>query len=101
MDTFGADAPVTAAVAPASEGSHRMTTQPPFGGDDTTTSYSPTPSQRPRWPVEQSWSTPHPETPERWLEPSWQHQAPPPVRPRARGGVRPSVGFAGALILVP
>jgi len=82
-----------------------MTTQPPFGGDDTTTSYSPTPSQRPRWPVEQSWSTPEPQTPERWFEPSWQYQqAPPPqssppVQPPDRGGRR-TMAFAGALILV-
>jgi S1-C subfamily serine protease len=82
-----------------------MTTQPPFGGDDTTTSYSPTPSQRPRWPVEQSWSTPEPQTPERWFEPSWEYQqapppqAPPPVPPPDRSG-RSTIGFAGALILV-
>ena len=63
-----------------------MTTQPPFGGDDTTTSYSPAPSQRPRWPVEQSWSTPQPETPERWFEPSWQYQVPAPLPPADRGG---------------
>src|SRR5262249_10635295 len=82
-----------------------MTTQPPFGGDDTTTSYSPTPSQRPRWPVEQSWSTPEPQTPERWFEPSWDYQqapppqAPPPVQPVDRSGRR-TMAFAGALILV-
>jgi S1-C subfamily serine protease len=82
-----------------------MTTQPPFGGDETTTSYSPTPSQRPRWPVEQSWSTPEPQTPDRWFEPSWDYQgAPPPqaapsVQPVDRGGRR-TLAFAGALILV-
>src|SRR3954447_19120603 len=100
MDTFGADAPVSAPVAPASEGSHRMTTQPPFGGDDTTTSYSPTPSQRPRWHVEQSWSTPQPQPPDRWFDPSPPYQAPPPVQPVDRGGGRRTVAFAGALILV-
>jgi S1-C subfamily serine protease len=77
-----------------------MTTQPPFGGDDTTTSYSPAPSQRPRWPVEQSWSTPQPQTPERWLEPSWQYQPPAPVQRVERSGGRRTITFAGALILV-
>jgi S1-C subfamily serine protease len=77
-----------------------MTTQPPFGGDDSTTSYSPVPSQRPRWPVEQSWSTPQPQTPERWFEPTWQYQPPQRVQPPERSGGRRNFAFAGALILV-
>ena len=76
-----------------------MTTQPPFGGDDTTSSYSPQPTERPRWPVEQSWSTPQPQTPQHWFEPSWQYQAPTP-EPVDKGGGKRRAGMVAALVMV-
>src|SRR5262249_22964057 len=76
-----------------------MTTQPPFGGDDTTTSYSPRPAERPRWPIRQSWSTPQPQTPERWFEPNWQYH-PPRVEPVDQGSRGRTAGTAAALVLV-
>lgn len=77
-----------------------MTTQPPFEGEETTTSYSPQPTERPRWPVEQTWSTPQPQTPQHWFEPTWQpYQAPTP-EPVDRGGGRRRAGVLAALVMV-
>jgi serine protease Do len=77
-----------------------MTTEPPFGGDDTTTSYSPRPAERPRWTGQQAWSTPQPQTPQRWFDPAWQYQQPGPQRDAERGSRRSTAGMVGALIFV-
>jgi serine protease Do len=61
-----------------------MTTQPPLGGDETTSSYSPPPPERPRWAQDQAWGAPQPQTPQRWFDPSWSYQPPAPVEPPAR-----------------
>jgi serine protease Do len=78
-----------------------MTTQPPFGGDDTTTSYSPQPSERPRWPSDNAWSTPQPQTPQHWFEPTWQYQPPPPrPEPVDKSGGKRRAGMVAALVMV-
>jgi serine protease Do len=63
-----------------------MTDRPRFDADETTSSYSPPPDDRPRWGVEQGWVPPQPQTPQHWIEPTWSQglQAPVPVPPPAR-----------------
>jgi S1-C subfamily serine protease len=65
-----------------------MTDRPRFDAEETTSSYSPPPDNRPRWAVEQGWVPPQPQTPQNWIEPTWNQAfqapvaVPPPARPR-------------------
>jgi S1-C subfamily serine protease len=63
-----------------------MTDSPRFDAEETTSSYSPPPDNRPRWAAEQGWVAPQPQTPQHWIEPTWNQglQAPQtaPSRPR-------------------
>ena len=63
-----------------------MTDRPRFDAEETTSSYSPPPDNRPRWAVEQGWVPPQPQTPPHWIDPSWDQglQAPVPAAPHAR-----------------
>ena len=67
-----------------------MTDRPRFDAEETTSSYSPPPDNRPRWAVEQGWVPPQPQTPQHWIEPTWNQglQAPlaPPAPARPRRG---------------
>ncbi len=58
-----------------------MTDRPRFDAEETTSSYSPPPDNRPRSAVEQGWVPPQPQTPQHWIEPTWNQglQAPVPL----------------------
>ena len=60
-----------------------MTDLPRYDAEDTTSSYSPPPPDRPRWALDQAWGNPEPQTPAHWFEPSWSYQPPAtqPVHP--------------------
>jgi S1-C subfamily serine protease len=67
-----------------------MTDRPRFDAEETTSSYSPPPDDRPRWAAEPGWVAPQPQTPQHWIEPTWNQgpQAPlsPPASARPRRG---------------
>lgn len=80
-----------------------MIDRPRFDVDDTTTSYSPPRTDRPRW-VDQGWGTPQPaqsQTPQHWFDPNVFQAQQPPEQPRTSSGRRRGrAPVAAALVVV-
>src|SRR4051794_30906640 len=67
--------------------------------DETTSTYSPQPVERPRWTAQQGWSQPAGQTPQHWFEPGYRYNAP-QMEPVDGTGRRRRAAGAGSLVLV-